>query len=159
MTKPVVMILLVLFAFTINQVTSVCEDFTCSHGDRETRLVAPGDRCNYFTQPEGNQFYPPPKGVNCVVQYKPTDGCLRLGFTCRSCHIHNRHPIRCQGRDKMNVYGVEGVMGADIFCGPRTPRRLESRFEEELKIQLQIDFNTKGGQGCDRCRVTCVDEE
>merc|ERR1712055_1046910 len=111
MTKAGVMILLVLATFTITQVdlrrvgarSWPCEDYTCNHNGPESRIVYPGERCEYRVQPFGFDSYPPPRGVDCVVDYYPGDGCKQLVFNCKSLHLHNPHPVTCHGPDKMNV--------------------------------------------------------
>merc|ERR1712055_419211 len=165
MTKAGVMILLVLATFTITQVdlrrvgarSWPCEDYTCNHNGPESRIVYPGERCEYRVQPFGFDSYPPPRGVDCVVDYYPGDGCKQLVFNCKSLHLHNPHPVTCHGPDKMNVYNVENHAGADTFCGSRTPNNVHGRPEEYLKIQTIIDHRTPGGQGSRDCNVQCVE--
>merc|ERR1711988_541973 len=120
---------LLLSLLTIAEVLGNCEDYTCRHeypdGVSVTEIpVNFGDKCHYFTQKEGQKYYPPPRGVECITKYNRGDftgDCPFIKFHCKSLHLWNRAP--------KNIRSSNG-----------------------LKINLKIERWTRGGQGGRHCK-------
>merc|ERR1711973_915614 len=72
MSQTGVRLSLLLSLLTIT-ISSGCTDYICRHeypdGKSVTKIpVNLGDRCAYFTQEPGRDYYPPPRGVSCITK-------------------------------------------------------------------------------------------